>query len=79
MVAILDFQQLDISTDGRIGRRNMRQRTKFIEDRSNRSGDMADLRFFNMAAAAMLDFGNSTFLTVGTLNTVELRPPANFC
>ena len=30
----------------------MRPRTKFREDRSNRSGDMADLRFFKMAAAA---------------------------
>ena len=36
----------------------MRHRTKFREDRSNRSGDMADFRFFKMAAAAILDFGN---------------------
>ena len=28
---------------------------KFREDRSNRSGDMADFRFFKMAAAAILD------------------------
>ena len=44
----------------------MRHRTKFTEDRSNRSGDMADLRFFKMAAASMLDFGNVKFLMVGT-------------
>ena len=28
----------------------MRHRTKFREDRSKRSGDMADFRFFKMAA-----------------------------
>jgi len=37
----------------------MRHRTKFREDRSNRCGDIADFRFFKMAAAAILDFGNS--------------------
>ena len=56
----------------------MRHRTKFCEDQSNRSGDMADFRFFKMAAAAMLDFGNFKFLTVGTLKRVELRPHAKF-
>ena len=35
----------------------MRHRTKFREGRSNRSGDMADFRFFKMAAAAILDVG----------------------
>ena len=39
----------------------MRHRTKFREDRSNRSGDMAYFRFFVMAAAAMLDFRNFKF------------------
>jgi len=34
----------------------MRHRTKFREDRSNLSGDMADFRFLKMAAAAILDF-----------------------
>ena len=56
----------------------MRHRTKFREDRSNRSGDMADFRFFKMAAAAILDFGNFKFLTVGTLKRVELRLHAKF-
>ena len=53
----------------------MPHRTK---DRSNRSENMADLRFFKMAAAAILDFGNFEFLTVGTLKSVELRLHAKF-
>ena len=57
----------------------MRHRTKFREDWSNRSGDMADFRFFKMAAAAILDFGNIKFLTVGTLKRVELRLREKFC
>ena len=57
----------------------MRHRTKFREDRSNRSGDMADIRCFKMAAAAILHFENFKFLTVGTLKRVELRPHAKFC
>ena len=57
----------------------MRHRTKFREDRSNRSGDMADFRFFKMAAAAILDFGNFKLLTVATLKRVELRRRAKFC
>ena len=52
---------------------------KFREDTLNRSGDMADIRFFKMAAAAILDFGNLKFLTVGTLKRVELRLHAKFC
>ena len=45
----------------------MRHRTKFREDWSNRSEDMADFRFFRMAAAAILDFKIFKFLTVGTV------------
>ena len=33
----------------------MRHRTKFREDRSNRSGDMADFRFFKMADGRHLE------------------------
>ena len=58
---------------------NMHHRTKFREDRSNRSGDTADFRFFKMAAAAILDFGNFKLLTVGTLKKIELRLVAKFC
>ena len=36
----------------------MHHRTKFREDRSNRSGDMADFRFFKMAAAARVSVPN---------------------
>ena len=54
----------------------MRHRTKLREDRSNRSGDMADFRFFKMAAAGILDFGHFKFLTVWTLKRVDLRLPA---
>ena len=57
----------------------MRHRTKFREDWSNRSGVKADFRFFKMAAAAILDFGNFKFLMVGTLERVELRLRAKFC
>jgi len=41
----------------------MRHRAKFREDRSNRSRDMADFRFFKMAAVRHLGFG---FTRVGT-------------
>ena len=58
----------------------MRHRTKFREDRSNRSGDIADFRFFKMAAAAAILYcGNFKFLMVGTLKRVELRQRAKFC
>ena len=77
--AILDFQKLEIATSGPLWRPNMRHCTKFREHRLNRSGDMADLRFFKMAAAAILDFGNFKFLTVGTLKRAELRLRAKFC
>ena len=53
----------------------MRHRTKFRDDWSNRSGDMAD---FRLAAAAILDFGKFKFLTVRTLKRVELRLHAKF-
>ena len=42
--AILDFQNWELSTSGPIRRTNMRHRTKFREDWSNRSRDMADFR-----------------------------------
>ena len=56
----------------------MRHRAKFREDRSKCSGDMADFRFFKMAAAAILDFGKFKFLTFGTLKIVDLRLLPNF-
>ena len=56
----------------------MHHRTKFREDRSNRLGDIADFRFFKMAAAAILDFGNFKFLTVGTPKS-RTASAAKFC
>jgi len=52
---------------------------KFREDTLNRSGVMADFRFFKMVGAATLYFGNFKFLTVWTLKRVELRLRAKFC
>ena len=43
----------------------MRHRTKFREDRSNRSGDMAYFRFFKMAAAAIFKIENRPYLRNG--------------
>jgi len=48
----------------------MRRRAKFGQNRSNRGGDMAIFRLFNMAAAAILDFQNFKLLTVGQLKRV---------
>ena len=59
--AILDFQKLEILTARTLLRAKVRHHAKFREDRSNRSGDMAYFRFFKMADAAMLDFGNFKF------------------
>ena len=43
--AVLDFQKLEeISTSGPVRRPNMRHRAKFREDRSKRSGDIADFQ-----------------------------------
>jgi len=39
---------------------------------------MAIFRFFNMAAAAILDFLSFKFLTVGQLKSVEMRRCAKF-
>ena len=50
------FKMLAISTSGPHRWPNMCHRAKFCEDRSNYSGDMADLRFFKMAAVRYLGF-----------------------
>ena len=51
----------------------MRHRVKFRRNRSNRGRDMAIFQFFKMAVAAILDFENFKFLTVGRLKRVEMR------
>ena len=74
--AILDFQKLEILTARTLLMAKVRHHAnfaKFREDRWSHSGDMAYFRFFKMAVAAILDFGNFKFLTVGTLKRVELR------
>ena len=40
---------------------------------------MAIFRFFKMAAAAILDFRNFKFLTVGAVKRVEMHQRAKFC
>ena len=52
---------------------------KFRQNLLNRGRDMAVFRFFKLAAAAILDFGNFKFLTVGTIRRVELHQHAKFC
>ena len=42
--------------NGMVKRVNLRQRAKFLGDRSNRHRNKAIFRFFKMAAAAILDF-----------------------
>ena len=51
----------------------MRRRAKFGWNGSKRGRDMAIFRFSEMAAAAILDFQNFKFLTVGQLNRVQIR------
>jgi len=55
----------------------VRQRAKFRGDRSNRRRDMAIFIFQDGGrrhpTAAILDFSNLKFLTVGRLKRVELR------
>ena len=72
-------EKLKMLTSGPVQRPNMRHLAKFRKDTLNRSRDIADFRFFKMAAAAILDFENFIFLTVGTLKRVELRLRAKFC
>jgi len=51
---------------------------KFYESRLNRGRDMAIFRFFNMAAAAILDFENFKILTVGAVKRFDLHHRAKF-
>jgi len=62
--AILDFEKLKMLTSSPVQRPNMRHLAKYCKDRLNRSGDMADFRFFMMAAVRHLGFskvGNFNF------------------
>ena len=53
--AILDFQKFGFLTTRTLLGAKMRHHAKFREDR-NRSGDMTDFRFLNMAAVRHLGF-----------------------
>ena len=76
----LGFLKFEILTVGRLRRRanRLRRRAKFGLNRSKRGRDMAILQFYKMAAAAILDFQNFKFSTVGQLNRVEVRRRAKF-
>jgi len=52
--AISDFEKLEILTSGPVRRPDVRHSAKCREDWSKRSGDMADFRFFKMAAVRHL-------------------------
>ena len=49
----------------------MRHRSKFRQDRSNRSGDMADFRFFKMAAVRHLGLSKVKFFKKVYLRNLE--------
>ena len=56
----------------------MPHRAKFGQNRLKRGRDMAIFQFFKMAAAAILDFENFKFLTVGAVKRVEMHHRAKF-
>jgi len=56
----------------------LRRLAELGRNRSNCGRDMVIFRFFKMAAAAILDFSNFNFLTVGQLKRVEMRRCAKF-
>ena len=60
---------------GQLKRVEVCRRAKFGR---NRGGDMTILRFFKMAAAAILDFQNFKLLMVRRLKRVEMHRHAKF-
>ena len=74
----LDFQNFKLLMVRRFNRVEMRRHAKFGRNRSNRGGDMTILRFFKMAAAAILDFQNFKLLMVRRLKRVEMHRHAKF-
>jgi len=61
---------------GTLNMAELQRHVKFGRNRSNCGRDI--FRFFKMAAAAILDFSNFIFLTVGQLKRVEMRRRARF-
>jgi len=66
-------------SDQTVTRVKLRHRTKFRWNRWYCGRDMAILRFFKIAAAAILDFWNFKFLTIATFKKDELRHWAKCC
>ena len=64
--------------DQTVTRTELRHPTKHFWNGWNCGRDMAIFRFFQMAAAAMLEFWNYKFLTVGRVISVKLRHNAKF-
>ena len=56
VIAVMDVSNFKILTVRTVSRLDMRHRTKFRSDRFSHCCDMAILRFFKMATAAVLDF-----------------------
>ena len=75
----LDFQNFNFSTVRTVKRVELHHYAKCCRNRLNCGRDMVIIRFFKMAAAAILDFQNVNFLTFGTVKRVELRNHAKFC
>ena len=57
----LGFEKFKFLTVGTVKRFEMLHHAKFSQNRLNRSRDMAIIRFFKMAAAAILDLKNPNF------------------
>ena len=74
----LGFVNFGILMVGQLKRVEVCRRAKFGRNRSNRGGDMTILRFFKMAAAAILDFQNFKLLMVRRLKRVEVHRHAKF-
>jgi len=56
----------------------MSHRAKFRDDRSNRSGDMADIRFSRWRPSAILDFQKLEISTSGPPRKANMRYRAKF-
>ena len=74
----LGFSKCGNFRNGNCQEAEIHHRAKFCVDRSNRWWHTAILRFFKMAAVAILDFQNLTILGAGRLKRVKERHPAKF-
>jgi len=74
----LDVQKFDILTVYLMYGANVRHLAKFHQNRSNGCGYMSIEQFSPCRPSAILDFGNSNFLTVWALNRPILHNHAKF-